>query len=294
MQGYLSQAYADSLRDYGEPLWLPVAGGWILQRPIPGTDVSDAMGLYPLFACRNWRGLKADLDALEGRMVSFAAVPDPFGEYDAAVLAAAFRDVVKPFKPHFVIDTSRPMAISRHHRYYARRAAMLLGIECHGSPLLVAGEFDEAYRHLVARHDLSGFKALSPAALAAQLAVPGAVLFLATRNGETVAAQVWYVSGEVAYSHLTALTAAGYALRASYAVYAAAIDTLRTRVRWLDLGGGAGLGSPDDDGLAVFKQGWANDARTAYFCGRILDRQRYAMLAAERPPRFFFPVYRTE
>ena len=115
---------------------------------------------------------------------------------------------------------------------------------------------------------------------------------MASRNGEPLGGQVWYICGEVAYSHLTALTPEGYRLRASYAIYAAAIDTLCPQVRWLDLGGGAGLQCNTSDGLAVFKRGWANDERATFLCGRILDHRRYAMLTAQCPANGYFPAYR--
>ena len=99
-----------------------------------GTGHPDAMGLYPLLACRDWRGLKADLDLLAGRLVSIVAVPDPFGDFDTALLNAAFRDVVRPFKPHFVIDTTKPMTMARHHRYYARRAEKTVEVNCITTP----------------------------------------------------------------------------------------------------------------------------------------------------------------
>ena len=292
MHGYYSQAYASSFRDYGSPLRLEAAEGWALERPIPGTDDSDAMGLYPLLACRNWRGLKADLDLLAGRLVSIVAVPDPFGDFDTSLLSAAFGDVVRPFKPHFVIDASKPMTISRHHRYYARRSAKTVEVKCIAIPADAADAFYGAYCHLVAHHALSSFKALSPAALTAQLGVPGALLFLASRNGESLGGQVWYTCGEVAYNHLTALTREGYRHCGAYALYAAAIDTLRVRVRWLDLGGAAGLQRDDGDGLAVFKRGWANDERMSFLCGRILNRRRYAILTAQCLANGFFPAYR--
>ncbi len=46
--GYLSSAYAESLAEFGRPRELAKCGGWILERKIPGTDLHDAMGCYPL------------------------------------------------------------------------------------------------------------------------------------------------------------------------------------------------------------------------------------------------------
>src|SRR3990172_11378052 len=98
MHEYMRKVYAESLGDYGEPVPLAASGGWILRRPISGTGLADAMGPYPLFACRDWNGLKSDLDALSGQLVCMVAVPDPFGDFDAALLAATFADIARPFK----------------------------------------------------------------------------------------------------------------------------------------------------------------------------------------------------
>jgi hypothetical protein len=46
--------------------------------------------------------------------------------------------------------------------------------------------------------------------------------------------------------------------------------------------------------LSRFKNGWANDRRTAWFCGRILARGKYARLIASRKVTVpdYFPNYR--
>src|SRR5437762_10081377 len=102
--GYLSAAYADSLAEFGAPLQLVRSGGWILKRAIPGTSDEDATSCYPLFLCRDWKALADDLHALDGQVVTMSAVTDPFGGYDNADLRRAFRDVVKPFKEHWIVD----------------------------------------------------------------------------------------------------------------------------------------------------------------------------------------------
>ncbi len=53
MTGYLHRHYALSLAQSGTARELPGGGGWILERRIPGFPYCDAMGGYPLFACRD-------------------------------------------------------------------------------------------------------------------------------------------------------------------------------------------------------------------------------------------------
>jgi hypothetical protein len=290
--GYLHPEYVVSLAGLGTPRLLPASGGWILEREIPGTSGRDAMGCYPLFACRRWDRLEEDLHGLEGGLVSLALVADPFGEHGEPLLRRCF-DRVVPFKRHFVVDLGRPLAEigSKHHRYYQRKASAAVEVEECPCP---AGHLDEwtgLYGHLVRRHGLTGIQAFSRSIFAAQLSIPGLVMLRAVHGGETVGIHLWYLQGEVAYSHLQASSDLGYRLMASYALYGAALRLLSPRVRWLDLGAGAGVAVPSR-GLERFKAGWATETRTAWFCGRVLDPERYAELSAGREPAGYFPAYR--
>jgi len=252
------------------------------------------MGCYPLFVCRDWSALEADLADLDG-LVSLSLVSDPFGQYDERDLRRCFPDVLMPFKPHFVTDLTRPLTdvVSRHHRYYARKALDRVTVERCASPAAHLDEWILLYSHLIARHDLKGIQAFSRGAFAAQLGTPGIVMLRATCDGEVVGAHLWYQQGNVAQSHLAAVSARGYALMASYALHWFALQTFAGEVSWLNLGSGAGLRSDPRNGLTAFKRGWATGTRMAYFCGRILDRPAYDALAARSGATDgYFPAYR--
>ena len=49
-----------------------------------------------------------------------------------------------------------------------------------------------------------------------------------------------------------------------------------------------------EDGLTRFKRGWTDATRPVFFCGRILDEDKYAALCAARGqgPTEYFPAYR--
>ncbi len=293
--GYLSPAYPRSLAEFGAPRLLPRCRGWLLERDIPGSGARDAMGPYPLFACRDWAGLAADLDDLGAGVVSVAIVPDPFGDHDPGLLQRCF-DRVLLFKDRYVTDLRVPAEEigTRHHRYYARKALAAVAVEhCPDAPRF-ADEWTALYARLIQRHGLRGIQAFSPKALAEQLGVPGAVLFRAVHEGRGVGMHLWYVQGAVAYSHLTALCDTGYHVGASYALYAFALDWFRPRLRWLDLGAGAGTTRRLADGLDRFKRGWATGARPTYFCARVCDREKYAQLVRARGnlATSYFPEYR--
>jgi Acetyltransferase (GNAT) domain len=297
LTGYQHHAYAESLAEFGRPRRLPKSGGWILERPIPGFTYRDAMGSYPLFACQDWSRLHDDLDDLGRELVSLSLVSDPFGEYDLEYLRQCFQDVVIPFKEHFVVDLSRPInvIISKHHRYYARKALSKVQVESYLDPPSLLDEWESFYENLVERHRLRGIKAFSRNAFARQLSIPGLVMFRATHRGVPIAAHLWYVHGDVAYSHLEASNSAGYDLMAPYALYRFAIDFFANKIRWLNLGGGAGVTKGAADGLSRFKKGWSTATRTAYFCGRIFDAERYAEIVKVKGDAgtSYFPAYRS-
>lgn len=290
-------AYAQSLAECGTPLQLPRSRGWVLRRRIPGFALEDAMWCYPLFSCNDWSQLGLDLDELEGELVSLSVVTDPFGEYTEAYLKECFRDVVVPFKQHFVVDLSRPPEtfVHPHHRRNARRALRELQVERCAAPSDFLDDWTALYATLVERHAVTGVAAFSRDSFAAQLAVPGVEAFRAARDGATVGMLLWYAQGEVAYYHLGAYSARGYELRASFALFSYAMEYFtRQGLRWLNLGGGAGTGAGSESGLSRFKAGWSNDTRTAYFCGRVLDPLRYQEIVTAKnvPPTEYFPAYR--
>jgi hypothetical protein len=288
--GYSHPGYAASLSEFGTPHHLPRSDAYILQREIPETPHRDAMGPYPLFVCRDWTGLPEDLNEIED-LVSLTLVTDPFGDYDENLLNRCFDTVIR-FKEHFVADLTRPPdhLISKHHRYYARKALEKVRVEACGDPLRFLDEWTGLYAGLTRRHGLTGIQAFSRDAFAKQLQVPGLVMFRASVEAETVGMHLWYVSGDVAYSHLAASGPRGYQLMAAYALHRYTIERFAGRVGWLDLGAGAGAGQ-EQSGLDRFKKGWATVTQTAYLCGRVFDHETYRELSRGSGTGYF-PAYR--
>jgi hypothetical protein len=295
MTGYLNPRYAESFSEFGVLRELPRCGGYVLQREIPGFAGHDGMGCYPLFACRDWSRLHADLDDLRHDLVTLALVPDPFGDFDVTYLEKCF-DVVRPFKEHFVTDLRQPLdvVVSPHHHRYVRQALKKVRVERCPEPTRFVDDWVSLYANLVERHDLRGIKAMSSACLAKQLEVPGIVMFRAVHQDMTVGIDLWYVQGEVAFGHLAALNSDGYRTSAAYGLLWSAMEHFRDEVRWVHLGAGAGMGGSGTDGLSSFKRGWSTGTRTAYFCGRILDDHRYSEIVEARgvSESRYFPAYR--
>lgn len=294
--GYCHRRYAESFAEFGAPRELPLCGGWIIERTVPGSDLPDAMGCYPLFACRDWSRLHADLADLAGKLVSLTLVTDPFGDFSADLLSRCF-DRVVPYKQHYVTDLSRPPTdfLRRRHRRNVAKALEQLELQTCEDPSAYLDEWVDLYAQLASRHGIRGLRAFSPRSFALQLSTPGLVMFKATAGGRLAGLHLWYVQGDVAYGHLGATNDLGYRCMASYALYWHAIDQLRHRVRWLELGAAAGV-SPQGpgSGLDDFKAGWATDTREVYLCGRILEPRRYEQLSRGQgvESTSYFPVYR--
>jgi GNAT acetyltransferase-like protein len=299
MNGYSHPSYAAALAEFGHPHALPRSDGWILERPIISTPYRDAIGCYPLFACRDWSQLALDLEELSSDLVSLAIVADPFGEHDPAQLNKAFPTLVTAYKEHLVtaLTHSPETFVASQHRRKARKALERLDIERVEDATLFGDEWIELYANLIQRHRIRGLTAFSANSLRAQLAVPGITMFRAISNNETVGMTLWYTDREVGYYHLGAYSQLGYELEASFALFWRALDYFSSeRLQWLDLGAGAGISTNNAaDGLTRFKRGWATGTRTAYFCGRIFDQSKYDEVMQSRNTTAttnYFPAYR--
>jgi hypothetical protein len=295
--GYSHPGYVQSLREFGRPRELQACGGWLLERTIPGTHDTDAMGSYPLFTCRDWERLKGDLDDLAGELVTVGLVADPFANVTPAELRKCF-DVVVPFKDRFVVDLAVPVEQigSKHHRANARKALAAVEVEVCSNPEDYLDEWTELYDTVIRKFGLTGIRAFSRRAFVMQFSIPGLVMFRASHEGRTIGLDWWFVDGDVAYGHLAAYNETGYKLRASYGVKWNIIRHFIGKVRWIDLGGAAGATQGKPSGLAEFKQGWSTEKRATYFCGRVLDQKRYAELAAPQIDEgsTYFPLYRLD
>ena len=263
-----------------------------------GSTDRDAMGCYPVFSCRNWRGLAADFDAIGDEWVSLVVVTDPFAEMTEAELWLPFRDLVREYKAHFVVDLARPPGefVSAHHLRNALTARRAVAVRTGPPTSELLETWVALYGNLIARHQIRGFAAFSGSSFECQFRVPGLIVQWAEMDGAVVGMVLWYVSDDRAYYHLGAYSEAGYAVKCSFALFLDAIERFpATGVRWLALGAGAGAVNDGSDGLTRFKRGWATTTRMTYLCGRVFDTCRYraACVAKGVPPDAgYFPAYR--
>lgn len=295
MSAYADPRYADALTEWGQPLELRASGGWLLEQPIDASDLRDARGCYPVFSCRDWQRLPADLALLGDRLASVTVVTDPLSEPGAGLLREAFPDLSRAYKQHFVVDlASGPGVLPPHHRRNVRRALDGVELQLCATPEQHLEEWLALYAVLRERHRIHGIACFSRDSFRKQLQLPGLRMFRASIAGETIGLNLWLGAEANGYYHLGAYSEQGYRSHAAYGLFWFAIDHFRRLgLKWLNLGAGAGVTENIDDGLSRFKRGWASGTKTAYLCGRICNRAAYALLAARASTASgFFPAYR--
>ena len=301
MTGYLHPAYADSLSEFGKPYQLKSSGGWILISSINnslGLSVCDARGVYPLFTCRYWSKINDDLVSLENELISLVMVTDPFGDFNTRDLQSCFPDLFRPYKEHFVIDLSRDPAefVSCHHKRYVRKARKKVQVEICPEPMTYAQDWCNLYSNLIKRRTIKGISAFSKNSLCKQLQVPGLDMFRAVYKGQSVGIMLIFRLNYVGYYHLSAYNDTGYDNRASFALISFIMEYYASKLRWINLGAGAGIHGNSNDGLTRFKKGWATGTRTAYICGKVFNRPVYDQLSSNYRSQIndYFPIYRKD
>lgn len=295
-QGYQHPLYAQVFKDIATPKQLHRCGGWILERDTPSLNYKDAMGCYPLFACRDWSQLCRDIDSLSHDLVSIVLVTDPFGSFHQEDLLNAF-DHVKHFKEHLVTDLKKypkelPGGTTR--RNVSKALANLKLEVCH-QPCLYLDEWTRLYADLCQRHGIEGIRAFTKTSFRSLFEVPGLTMLRASYRNTTVGLHLWITNGNVAYGHLGATSKLGDGFMASYALYWYAINTFRNKFDWLDLGSAPGHKDGVTRGLLDFKQRWATGTRPVYLCSRIFDQEKYTKLMrqAQVCQSGYFPAYRS-
>jgi len=293
MELYGSATYCATLTHIGSPIFLPRAGGCLLQRTIDGGTLSDLCGPYPWAGFEDWSSVGADLDALDGA-VTATAVISPSTEVDGATLRDQFPDYVADFKTHFMLDLTRhyQASWSRSHVRKFRRHRPDFVVEALEPSRILEARWVELYALLGLRREIRGGAAFTKDGLVAQLHLPGVALFGA-RVGDRIVGMVSFIrSGSVAAYHLGAYDDMGYEFEAAYAIFPVAFEELANAgVGLVNLGGGAGIEVSDDDGLARFKRGWSTHTGVAQIGGRVLQRAVFDRLAGASDARFW-PPYR--
>ncbi len=298
LTGYQHKYYAESLTEFGKPVELKHSGAWVLERSIPESDFKDIVGCYPLFCCRDWTQLPQDIKEMEKKWVSFSLVTDPFGSFTQDLLRENFTDVCSSYKKHFILNLNSDFekTISSHHKRNVKKGIKALSVTTVEEPLLLLDSWIELYNLLIEKHHINGVSGFSGTSFKKQMVTPGLTMFKASYENHIAGIVLFFEKEDTVYYHLGAYDEMGYKLQASYAIFWKAIHYFADKgFRWLNFGAGSGIQENQTDGLSRFKKGWANDTRTAYFCGKILNPEVYNELVQNSKGKSngFFPAYRS-
>lgn len=264
-----SESYARALEEPGvRSLYVAEWGTHVLVREgsagaCPATGVRPIASLDP--ACE----LRAGLDALaRAGIASISLVTDPMWCPELPALQRAF-DICRPFKVHYFVDRHENVQIRKRHRNrinQARRAAEIREIElAEHLPRWV-----ELYEGNVTDRQISQpFSRMYFQRLAELSGLRSVAVLL---DGEIVTITLWICHENILYFHDGASSPAGFAISASYAAFAHAIESIANDCRYVFLGGSADFRDELRDGLAVFKRGFANASAISYLCSATLDR----------------------
>lgn len=282
--GYHHPSYAESFTAVGQVRHLRGSGSWLLTRPVAGTPWRDALLGYPHLVARDPRGLHDDVQAVAALadIVAVSALTDPLSGLDEERLRPSFPDLVRVDARHYIADLVSFWP-ARDHRRAVREALRRVDVDVEDAPADLVPAWEALAGAALPGTELG----LSAESLARQLALPGCVAFSALAADGPVAMAVVYVSGEDATLHALTTSPAGEALGARYALVQTIVEDMAGRgLRRLDLGSA--------DAEPAFMEGWTQELRPAYRCGRVVDRLAYDELVASAGTRnsAAFPSYR--
>ncbi|MEP7063044.1 MAG: hypothetical protein ABI881_11665 [Betaproteobacteria bacterium] len=290
---YCTLAYAESLAHIGTPRFVQAWETFVLQRPISG-ELMDITGAYPLTMMGNSVDLASGLDDLrEAGAVSVVLVSDHLDGTSQSEFRRTF-STAREFKKHFVVDQVDGRYTPTKHHFDRILRAKRRGVTVKWVRLEdVIVEWAALYQELVVRHEITGPAKFSGHAFAMLAGCPGLTVAAASLDGTLVGCHLWICHQGIAWSHLAVVNGLGRKNGASYALYDYSINELKNMV--VSLGGGAGLTTTEDDGLALFKEGFSNRKIDSFLYGAVLDPKAYRHLCEQKPleGNTFFPAYRS-
>lgn len=266
---FCSAEYALALEEPGvRPLRVEEWGTYALVRET-ATGLRQATGLRPIASLDPDCDVRGGLETLRRNgIASVSLVTDPMWSPDVTVLRDAFTSC-RPFKESFLIDReAERVHLRKRHRNMVNRARR--AVEVREVPLGDhLGRWAELYGRNVENRKIA--QPFGAAYFERLLDVPGLRTLAVVLDGEIVTITIWVHYEDVLYYHDGASSEEGFEASASYAAFAHVIDNA-TDFRYLVLGGSAHFRDEPQDGLAVFKRGFANASETSYLCSATLTR----------------------
>jgi hypothetical protein len=287
---YDTRVYAHSLAYLGEPLEVPGLPWPVIKRGIPTSDHFDVIGPWPYGSPIDPAGVPEALGALRAAgAVTFVAFLRPDCEAPVEALQAAGLGVL-PLKPHFMFAADAPpLAPSKKTRFNLNAARRRWAVQ----PLDLAAHWPAVaalHRELALRRTLSHIAHVDDAHFESLARVPGAA-GLGVFDGEVlVAALIVALDAGSVHFHAIVGNELAYRERAFYALYDEALRRWGA-ARLVCMGGAPS--AAEGEGIAKFKQRFANQERPVLMVTATLDEAACAALTAQHGAARFFPPYRT-
>ena len=289
---YDTAAYAATLHHLGTPFRVDGWPGPLIRCAIPGApDTFDAVGAWPYCSPPADDQSARLSNALQAEgVVTFRAFFRPDAPFVTAHWRqAGFAPVL--LKEHFVFDPALDWpSHSAKTRYNIRRGRRLWSVE----PIALADHYRTIaayHEQLVQSRQFSTLAALPPTHFAALADLPN-VHLLGALDKEGLGAALITVH-DAASVHFHVIVGAGRAYQncAFYALYQVAIERWAAS-RTIYLGGAPS--SPNGQGIAQFKQRFANRRAPVYMMQAVLDAERCQRLVTtcQGQPSSWFPPYR--
>lgn len=309
--GYLSKAYADSFKEFGQIVPLGKDYRYLLERPIDSTEYKDLVSLYPLYCAppeHTFRYLENTSTPHITTTLITSPLIDPYPYFQERDLV-----IVKPYKTHYIVNLTKQYHCSHYHWNKVHEFAesgheVNIRILYPHNVIDYAQHFYKLYKVLCKKRKIEGLIAFSELAMIRQFQTPGLIVFEVldtVRNlnkdspsynpnpsGLPMAIRTFMIQGNDIYYHLAAQTykcikvAPGF----SQAVhYAAIMYAKQLGLENMVLGG-----VPDgaeSSGLKDFKEGFATHTRQNHICMKIHNPKVYEQLKPF-PMSPFLPAYR--
>lgn len=264
-----SESYASACEEPGvHRLYVPEWRTHVLVREGRG-GARQATGVRPYASLDPGCDVRAGLESLrQAGVVSVSLITDPMWCPDLPVLQQGFT-VCRAFKEsHFVDRAAGPLSYRKGHRNQINRIRPASEVR----EVALADHLDrwwELYERNMAERGIAQPFRLSYFERLARM--PELRTVAAAMDGEIAAVTLWIRYEDILYFYDAASSDTGMVASASYAAFAHVIETA-TDCRYVFLGGSSGFRDDPDDGLAVFKRGFANASAMSYLCSATLGR----------------------
>lgn len=240
-------------------------------------DYCDLRSVYPFS--------EADIDEYDLRgFISAMVISNPLKPFRAPI-----DSITAVYKQHSVVDLQKydPDKLPENCRRILKKSKL----EIHNlNPTQHTDRVAEVYKNLIQRHQIQHTTDYTRRQFDNLLIAEGAVLLGNWHQNEYIGFNLYYISGEDVYYHLSAQTEASYALKSNHQMMNESILMFKSM--------GFGrllLGSVPDggsEGLKRFKTAYSHYERQNFISKKLINPSIYAKLS-EGMEGNFFPLYRS-